>query len=415
MILQNIGVGAVADDGTGDNPRAGALKINANNALIAAALSGDVAGAAISGTEKLLGLDGTINKAWLASQLATYIIAQIVGTAPAMLDKLDEIAAALGNDPNFATTILGQLAAKQPLDAELTALAGLTSAANKMPYFTGSGTASLADISPVARGLIDDTTLAEMRSTLELGGAAVLNVGTATGTVAAGNDSRITGAGQLTGSNQVWTQRNTFGALTVASSSTTYNFGGISPVIQVHGGSNSNTTVGIARWSADTACGVLYLGKSRGSVGSYSAVQSGDFLGQVHVVADDGTALQSSARIDAVATETFSGTARGSAWQFSVTTPGTVSKTIPLYIATGEVRPGTGNAVTLGSPADPWAALYSVRNYYTSTVFDAFGTGSPEGVVTAGIGSTYRRTDGGAGTSFYVKESGAGNTGWVAK
>jgi hypothetical protein len=35
--------------------------------------------------------------------------------------------------------------------------------------------------------------------------------------------------------------------------------------------------------------------------------------------------------------------------------------------------------------------------------------------VTAAIGSLYSRTDGGAGTSLYVKESGAGNTGWVAK
>jgi len=43
------------------------------------------------------------------------------------------------------------------------------------------------------------------------------------------------------------------------------------------------------------------------------------------------------------------------------------------------------------------------------------GAGSPEGVFTAPIGSTYRRTDGGAATSFYVKESGTGNTGWVAK
>lgn len=43
------------------------------------------------------------------------------------------------------------------------------------------------------------------------------------------------------------------------------------------------------------------------------------------------------------------------------------------------------------------------------------GTGSPEGVITAIVGSTYHRIDGGAGTSFYVKESGSGNTGWVGK
>lgn len=43
------------------------------------------------------------------------------------------------------------------------------------------------------------------------------------------------------------------------------------------------------------------------------------------------------------------------------------------------------------------------------------GTGSPEGVVTATVGALFRRTDGGAGTTLYVKESGSSNTGWVAK
>ncbi len=43
------------------------------------------------------------------------------------------------------------------------------------------------------------------------------------------------------------------------------------------------------------------------------------------------------------------------------------------------------------------------------------GAGSPESVVTAPIGAVYHRTDGGASTTLYVKESGTGNTGWVAK
>ena len=51
----------------------------------------------------------------------------------------------------------------------------------------------------------------------------------------------------------------------------------------------------------------------------------------------------------------------------------------------------------------------------TNICRDTAGTGSPEGVVTANKGSTYRRFDGAAGTCFYVKESGTGNTGWVAK
>lgn len=45
----------------------------------------------------------------------------------------------------------------------------------------------------------------------------------------------------------------------------------------------------------------------------------------------------------------------------------------------------------------------------------AAGTGSPEGVVTATVSSIWMRTDGGTNTSLYVKESGSGNTGWVAK
>lgn len=48
------------------------------------------------------------------------------------------------------------------------------------------------------------------------------------------------------------------------------------------------------------------------------------------------------------------------------------------------------------------------------TVFIKAGAGAPEGVVTGGIGSIWQRTDGGTDTSLYRKESGTGNTGWVA-
>ncbi|MGP9093606.1 phage tail protein [Yersinia pestis] len=51
-------------------------------------------------------------------------VAQLVGSAPEALDTLNELAAALGNDPNFATTITNMLARKQPLDGTLTALSG---------------------------------------------------------------------------------------------------------------------------------------------------------------------------------------------------------------------------------------------------------------------------------------------------
>ncbi|EHX9956590.1 tail fiber protein, partial [Salmonella enterica] len=51
-------------------------------------------------------------------------VAQLVGSAPEALDTLKELADALGNDPNFATTITNMIAGKQPLDETLTALSG---------------------------------------------------------------------------------------------------------------------------------------------------------------------------------------------------------------------------------------------------------------------------------------------------
>lgn len=57
----------------------------------------------------------------------------------------------------------------QPLDDDLTAIAGVTSAANKIPYFTGAGTAAVADFTAAGRALVDDASAAAQCTTLGLG------------------------------------------------------------------------------------------------------------------------------------------------------------------------------------------------------------------------------------------------------
>ncbi|HCP9544906.1 phage tail protein [Escherichia coli] len=139
---------------------------------------------------------GTNNTQIASTAFVMAAIAALVDSSPDALNTLNELAAALGNDPNFATTMTNALAGKQPKDATLTALTGLATAADRFPYFTGNDVASLATLTEVGRDILAKSTVAAvieylgLQETVNKAGNAVQKTGdTLSGGLTFKNDS----------------------------------------------------------------------------------------------------------------------------------------------------------------------------------------------------------------------------------
>jgi hypothetical protein len=164
------------------------------------------------------------------------------------------------------------------------------------------------------------------------------------------------------------------------------------PTIEVGGGyfamSNNNATCDMVfKATADTSDGDAFA-RLRVENSGRTTIQTGGGL----------SAPQSSLRMTQTLIELF------------------VNAAVAYNFAAGGFSPITDGTRNNGTASARWSNTYSTQlRPGAGAVIWTSGAGTPEGAVAAPVGSMFTRTDGGAGTTLYVKESGTGNTGWVAK
>lgn len=178
----------------------------------------------------------------------------------------------------------------------------------------------------------------------------------------------------------------------VSSNGTREYLGSISGSFTYRLTASGATFFGTHNWRFEDATGVYLAGGTDGAVGSN--------FGLVHNI--PGTA-RTGGITHAIA-------AGSQAWVFRT------GNADVAEITQTDIRPWVTNVYDLGTSARRFRDLFCRRlRPGAGVVIWESGAGSPEGVISAVVGSMWTREDGGPGTTLYIKESGTGTTGWVAK
>ena len=271
-------------------------------------------------------------------------------------------------------------------------------------YLTGTFQAKDGDLDAIAalattdfgRQLLTKSDAAALRS---YAGAAASGVNTDIASIQ-GSAARLTTARAINGISFDGSANITINAV-----DSTARLAASSNLADLASAATARTNLGVSATGADPAFAKLSGAAFTGGITGTTAT----FSGIITVVANGsyfGPSTASSGNGGNIRYRDDTGTARwltgmlGSAGATNYSIYNLASSTEVLQIA------ANGNVTTPG-------AMTAARHCYSATVCDYAGSGAP--AVAAAVGSTYRRTDGGAATTFYVKESGAGTTGWVAK
>lgn len=289
----------------------------------------------------------------------------------------------------------------QAQDAELQAIAGLVSAADRLPYFTGSGTASLSTFTAFARTLVDDDTAADARVTLGLGTMA---------TETAANYALLAGAA-FTGAVTVGT---TFGVTGLSTLPTLVNTGtlqatksgssALTPNWQMNGTSAATSAQAWNRWTADANSANTVFSKSRGAaIGTHSAVLDGDNLGRIGFTGSDGTAFFEGARITATAQGTPGAGSVSGSLVFSTTSVGGASSITALTLNNDQ---SASFAAHVNVPTTMVVGNTAAIPANTRVLIDRIGTGTLP-ALPGGTSLTIQGNNSSANNNYLVNIAGA--------